>query len=80
MAHRMIEPLLQHNGACFSKLPMQPPVPSTPGFGACFHNAILGTSELEPIAPALLVQAWEKAFSSEDPAEGGCSNIKNHVG
>ena len=80
MADRMIDPLVQHNQACFSKLSAQPPLPTTPGFGQCFSDAILGTADLEPISPDLLVQAWEKAFSADAPAKGGCPNIKLSVG
>lgn len=79
MANRMIDPLVQHNRACFSKLSTQPPLPTAPGFGECFNDAILGTADLEPISPDLLIQAWEKAFSAEAPAEGGCPNIKQTV-
>lgn len=79
MAHRMTKPLLIHNQACFSKLPTQPPVPSTPGFGKCFTDAIVGNADLDPIAPALLIQSWEKAFTLDDPAQGGCPNIKGDL-
>ena len=78
MAARMVAPLKSHNKACFDKLP-PPAAPATPGFGDCFYGALFGDTGLEPIAPALLVEAWEKAFSSDDPAEGGCPNIKGEA-
>jgi hypothetical protein len=40
------------------------------------HNIATAGTNLEPIAPGVLVEAWEKAFSSDDPSEGGCPNIK----
>ena len=74
----MVAPLKSHNKACFDKL-APPAAPATPGFGDCFYGALFGGTGLEPIAPALLVEAWEKAFSSDDPAEGGCPNIKGEA-
>ena len=39
-------------------------------------KTMLDAAGSRSFAPALLVEAWEKAFSSDDPAEGGCPNIK----
>jgi hypothetical protein len=80
MTARMTAPLIKHNKACFAALPKQPPDPTSYGYGVCFREAIHGVNTsrggLAPILPAVLLAAWEKAFSSDSSADGGCPNIK----
>lgn len=51
-------------------------MPAAAGYGDCFDEALMGSAKLERIAPELLVTAWQKAFASDDPSDGGCPNIQ----
>ena len=75
---RVTEAVRKAGPACFSGC-AQPQNSSSPCVVGCYMSTILGVeggSRLiatgEGIDPQLIVQAWEAAFDSADPAKGGC--------
>ena len=75
---RVTEAVRKAGPACFSRC-TQPQNSSSPCVVGCYMSTILGVeggSRLiatgEGIDPQLIVEAWEAAFDSADPAKGGC--------
>ena len=71
--------------ACFQGC-AQPNNSSSPCVVECYMSAILGAgggsrliAQGEGIDPQLIVEAWESAFDSSDPAKGGCPDAPNTV-
>jgi hypothetical protein len=81
---RVTDAVRKQDPACFSACP-QPQNASTACVVNCYMGAILGptggTGLLQPgqgVDPQLIVEAWEAAFDSADPAKGGCPDAPAH--
>jgi hypothetical protein len=74
-------PLVEKNGAaCFNQCPM-PLNRTTECYYRCVDPSVMGgsaangTVAIEPVSRVLMVDAWNKAFASTDPAKGGCADV-----
>ena len=72
---------LESNGKpCFDTCP-QPVTDPTNRlslcYSACMTVAVIGnkTAGINPISRQLMIDTWELAFSADDPAAGGCSDL-----
>ena len=63
----------KYGAKCFSACPGARNT-SSPCYGDCYTRTVAGDwyEHVDPMPVPLLVAAWETAFTSDDPATGGC--------